>query len=643
MRKLELLFVLVLLILFQSLVSAQNVSPQFSELKGMEDAQGNTHLFYRIYSYEEIQPFGFYEDNSLYHLDIYDQMDTLFIRESGSDISAHIYLNDYKIINFNPMHFIYAGTACGYECSPFAYNSNYGFIFDDGSWGNSFKIGNGQNPDLIYYGLSAWIMDSTITTLLSNDGGLNWDTLSSSKIFLSINPYENQTSFYSGNLDSKVYKSSNGGINFYISDTTQNYIYFGLPDFYYDINQNHIYRNSIRGNTDYPYYLAVSSNNGEPFSWSNKYFSNNPIFFSNDTSQSGAIYLADGKRIFFSADYGSTFNLYKELDNRIVGIYKKPNSDKLYAATKYNLYEITNDSITIIKSLPISEELLAYYPLSVGNYWIYKMEIWDSWPIISYSEDTFTRKVVSKETLSNNKEYFKIEETYHGSAYTNYVYERVDSANGLVYRFDNECSNPDSEKVIDNLTSEQGDSLLIQRYTMCWDSILTLFSAAGSESIFNENRNYRLFEYNWLMSYNYKLAQGLGIHNIRWGYDFGSTDFLLKGCVIDEIIYGDTTLTDIADENELPKEFSLSQNYPNPFNPSTVISYQLPIAGEVTLKVFDILGNEVVTLVDEYRAAGSHEVEFNSSTIKHYPSSGVYFYQLKAGSFVETKKMVLIK
>jgi hypothetical protein len=64
--------------------------------------------------------------------------------------------------------------------------------------------------------------------------------------------------------------------------------------------------------------------------------------------------------------------------------------------------------------------------------------------------------------------------------------------------------------------------------------------------------------------------------------------------------------------------YSLEQNYPNPFNPSTVISYQLPVSGDVTLKVFDILGNEIATLVDEYKPAGRYEVEFNpESSIQH--------------------------
>ena len=251
---------------------------------------------------------------------------------------------------------------------------------------------------------------------------------------------------------------------------------------------------------------------------------------------------------------------------RIVGIYKKPNSEILYAASKYQIYEISPDTTTIIKSLPIPEELFSFYPLSVGNYWIYKVTDW-SYPY--YSEDTFTKRVLSKEVLNNNKEYFKIEEKYHSSSYINYAYERVDSVNGHVYRFDSQCSNPDSEKVIDDFTSEVGDSLLIQRYTMCWDSILTLFSAEGSENIFNENRNYKSFEYNWLMGYTHKLVSGIGIYSIRSGYDFGETNYTLNGCVINDIVYGDTTLTDVGDENNsIPTVYRLEQNYPNPFNPS---------------------------------------------------------------------------
>jgi len=87
------------------------------------------------------------------------------------------------------------------------------------------------------------------------------------------------------------------------------------------------------------------------------------------------------------------------------------------------------------------------------------------------------------------------------------------------------------------------------------------------------------------------------------------------------------------------KSFTLYQNYPNPFNPSTVIRYQLPVYCNVTLTVFDGIGNEVATLVNEPKPAGSYDVNFNSRNL----SSGVYYYRLKAGSFIETKKFVFIK
>ncbi|MBI5476975.1 MAG: T9SS type A sorting domain-containing protein [Ignavibacteriales bacterium] len=98
--------------------------------------------------------------------------------------------------------------------------------------------------------------------------------------------------------------------------------------------------------------------------------------------------------------------------------------------------------------------------------------------------------------------------------------------------------------------------------------------------------------------------------------------------------------------SDKPVDFILNQNYPNPFNPSTIISYQLPVSGKVTLKMYDVLGNEVAVLVDEYKPTGSYEVEFN--LVRHYResrnlTSGIYFYQLKAGNNIQTKKMILLK
>lgn len=133
--------------------------------------------------------------------------------------------------------------------------------------------------------------------------------------------------------------------------------------------------------------------------------------------------------------------------------------------------------------------------------------------------------------------------------------------------------------------------------------------------------------------------------NVVWSYNRGgeiaralrySTEY------IDDI-------TDVEESEELPSEFKLSQNYPNPFNPATTISYTLHVSGYTTLKVYDVLGREIATLVNEFKQAGEHWVQFSANSLQL--SSGVYFYTLRVGDssslrssgFGETKKMIFAK
>ncbi len=88
-----------------------------------------------------------------------------------------------------------------------------------------------------------------------------------------------------------------------------------------------------------------------------------------------------------------------------------------------------------------------------------------------------------------------------------------------------------------------------------------------------------------------------------------------------------------------PVKFSLEQNYPNPFNPTTAIKYSIPQSSKVTIKVFDVLGNEIQTLVNEEKSAGSYELNWNASNL----SSGVYYYQMTAGNYISTRKMILLR
>ena len=96
---------------------------------------------------------------------------------------------------------------------------------------------------------------------------------------------------------------------------------------------------------------------------------------------------------------------------------------------------------------------------------------------------------------------------------------------------------------------------------------------------------------------------------------------------------------ELEEKEVVPTEFLLSQNYPNPFNPSTVISYQIPQQGFVTLKIFDILGREVATLVSEEKPAGSYDVDFAANGL----ASGVYIYRMKVNEFIQSRKMLLLR
>ena len=120
----------------------------------------------------------------------------------------------------------------------------------------------------------------------------------------------------------------------------------------------------------------------------------------------------------------------------------------------------------------------------------------------------------------------------------------------------------------------------------------------------------------------------------------GMVNFNLSS-VSNYIILTSNQVTGVEDEgnNKLVNNYNLSQNYPNPFNPSTLIKYQLPENGFVSLKVYDVLGKEVATIINQQQTAGNYSVNFNAVNL----TSGVYFYQLKSGNFVQVKKMILLR
>ena len=166
-------------------------------------------------------------------------------------------------------------------------------------------------------------------------------------------------------------------------------------------------------------------------------------------------------------------------------------------------------------------------------------------------------------------------------------------------------------------------------------------------TIFGSSRQARTYSYNGFEGgHGRRYAKGIGPYlttssGIEGGTYLCNRQMSLLGCVINGLVYGDTgMLVGIQQISaEVPSEYSLSQNYPNPFNPKTVISFQLAVNSFASLKVYDLLGREVATLVNEQLSPGTYEVDWDGSNF----SSGIYYYTLQTEGYSETRKMVVMK
>lgn len=282
---------------------------------------------------------------------------------------------------------------------------------------------------------------------------------------------------------------------------------------------------------------------------------------------------------------------------------------------------------TLTTHLIFSTTLLAQWinlPLQVGNAWTY------------FRPETGTKykyEVVDSGIYINNNYYYKI---ISNDGYTSYC--RYDKSDSIYYTY--RIVYPDTFEI-----------------TPYFKNKITYSDTVYYQTIWSTSFFYLYFEFpayvfgtldtiKWIM-YDF---QGLVLTERLWSEKFGmlaerdavtgNVYYEIVGCVINRVVYGDTTVVGVDDYfAEVPTEFELHQNYPNPFNPSTIISWQAPVGSWQTLKIYDILGNDVATLVDEYREKGKYQVEFNASNLP----SGVYIYKLTAGSFISSKKMTVIK
>ncbi len=590
---------------------------QFHSLDGIESPSGQTILLYRLGS-------NFFPYNPVYKYNTQSSDESLLMQAysnnyPGGEMSKAVW--DFEFFPNDGDCFMNVG----YEINP----DNHGYIARNdsivfGNMGECRQVDiSKQNPQKVFVFGNGGLIRSW-------DGGYTFpiDSIPGLTIFIPIalSDFDDNVMF-GFNEDNKFSR------NTVVVDTSL----VGFDQYFkmlYDINQSHIYRvNKTYGG----YSLNVSNNKGAAYTWAKTYQSENPIFVAIDSTQSGVVFLADGRSIYKSINNGFTFTHYKSLPSKLVGIYKKPNSEILYAASKRMIFKVTPDSISILKSLPTPDDEYGWFPLAIGNRWVYdsySIEIGMYGTLSSIFIGTLYMEV-TKDTLIENKKYFVLKDDYISAAvFPPKMFLRIDSLSGFIYRYWPELS---GEYIFHNLNAEVGDTIFNPQYPDMPFYILDEERPINYLEIDTYERRY--WEYLPCSCYH-TLVKGFGLERTYFN-EYGGGENVLKGCVINGVLYGDTTLTEVNEKvNTIPIEFKLEQNYPNPFNPSTTISWQSPVGSHQTIKLYDVLGKEIETLVDEFQEAGTHSTLY---IVKSALPSGIYFYQIKAGDFIQTKKMILLK
>jgi hypothetical protein len=313
------------------------------------------------------------------------------------------------------------------------------------------------------------------------------------------------------------------------------------------------------------------------------------------------------------------------------------------------IYSFVCSSTKVSANYPTIEEINSltsgFFPMNVGNKYIYQRKQFSLGGPTIYS---ILRKEIISDTLLNGNLYYKFIVMIENSPAT-YEYYRFDSLSGnlMIFNVNSSCNLYQNESLYDSLAAKKSDTIKScgvyspDDYKRCdrYDT-LKFFSITTTRKQFS--RSVRFFHGGSTESRDYVMGIGFTRYTyFSFGGGFGGgTELTLLGCVVDGVLYGDTLMTSlIQSEENIPNKNNLSQNYPNPFNPSTKIKFDIPKGSLVKLKIYDILGREVATLVNEKLNPGTYEYEWNGINL----SSGVYFYKLEAENFIQTKRMVLIK
>ena len=281
-----------------------------------------------------------------------------------------------------------------------------------------------------------------------------------------------------------------------------------------------------------------------------------------------------------------------------------------------------------------------WFPMEVGNRWDFIKTTYTHGG--NWSTDTVSIEIVSETNFGQDKNYFVF------SPFSIFSHKYIRLERDSLYSYNIE----DSTECL--LLAFNQDIGSFYSGSCHWDSIF--YSGRTNWNYFGLSDSQQAHIASW---YSYEISKKFGFVSSDYGGAIFEVWYNVSGCIISGVSYG-KLLVSVEKFEETVNRYTLFQNYPNPFNPGTNIKFVIPKSSFVNLKVYNVLGKEVATLVNEEKPAASYEVEFEASSLP----SGVYFYRLQvyatghAGSpsaslpagrqgsgqsFVETKKMILLR
>ncbi|QQS35924.1 MAG: T9SS type A sorting domain-containing protein [Ignavibacteriales bacterium] len=268
-----------------------------------------------------------------------------------------------------------------------------------------------------------------------------------------------------------------------------------------------------------------------------------------------------------------------------------------------------------------------FLPLDKGNVWIWENTEWDS---------LIRTTIVDSNVIINNKNYYKIR-LYNDSEV--FSYSRYSESDSLYYRYSENYPYNDGDIPYYKKNCVVGDtfSFPLSQVSTSVVAVVDAYQAPVFDTTFTIKKLH--INNGGLTEFYQFWTDEVGMLSMI-DFPWGNPLTLTTGCLINNKVYGDTTYpVGINDEQYFIYNFELYQNYPNPFNPTTTINYQIPQTGFVQLKIYDLLGAEVETLVDEITSEGYYSVNFNAANLP----SGVYIYSLRVNDFVQNNKMTVLK